>query len=319
MRILLTGAGFTRNWGGLLASEFVGELCGRLQNRPHMNEMLRVQNNFEETLGIRRSFVTSAPGDQAAEDVRQLEAAIIETFREMNTAIAKRALNSANDVPCSIRRFLARFDAIYSLNQDLFFELHYDQMELESDGRWHGYYFPGVAVSPEFRNAARAIDRVTFELTALNEVTRERGVQPIYKLHGSSNWRTEGGERVLVIGTGKEETISGNRLLSQYQRSFRADLRKGKTELMTVGYGFADTHINALLLQAARESELSFFLVDPRGTAAFSSHQGRSGNGRNELLEIPNAGICQRQFSEVFANADNVSFRSFERFLGVRR
>src|ERR1700722_161931 len=91
LRVLLLGAGFTRNWGTWLASEFVGELCGRLADRPHLNEMLRVSNNFEATFGARRVVAAREPDNaQAAEDVDRLQQAILETFREMNTSLADR-------------------------------------------------------------------------------------------------------------------------------------------------------------------------------------------------------------------------------------
>jgi hypothetical protein len=39
--ILLTGAGFTRNWGGWLAKEIEGDLLGRLLEDPNLRQ--RVQ------------------------------------------------------------------------------------------------------------------------------------------------------------------------------------------------------------------------------------------------------------------------------------
>jgi len=46
--ILLLGAGFTHNLGGLLASRFMGQLSGLLTSRPELNEKLRMSGKFRE-------------------------------------------------------------------------------------------------------------------------------------------------------------------------------------------------------------------------------------------------------------------------------
>jgi hypothetical protein len=183
MRILLLGAGFTRNWGSWLASEFVGELCGRLIDRPHLTEMLRTSGNFEAVYGVRRSTAErEADNLQANEDVVLLQAAITSTFREINISLANRHLNFCSEARCTTKRFLSRFDAIFTLNQDLFFELHYDSMSLESDGRWDGHCWPGVRNTHEWLNAHPKRNRVdmTRTIAESSEAPHPRS-QPIYK------------------------------------------------------------------------------------------------------------------------------------------
>src|SRR6202030_992469 len=126
-----------------------------------------VSNNFEATFGARRVVAAREPDNaQAAEDVDRLQQAILETFREMNTSLAdRRDFNFSQEARCSTKRFLSRFDAIFTLNQDLLFELHYDGMSLESDGRWQGgHYFPGVVMIPEFLSAPFKRDRIEMVL-----------------------------------------------------------------------------------------------------------------------------------------------------------
>lgn len=51
--ILLLGAGFSKNWGGLLAKEFFDELIGDLMIRedaPSKAVLWRYQNYFEQAL-----------------------------------------------------------------------------------------------------------------------------------------------------------------------------------------------------------------------------------------------------------------------------
>lgn len=51
---------------------------------------------------------------------QELQRAVYESFRAMNLALASRTdFNFSNDRRRSMNGFLARFDAIYTLNQDL--------------------------------------------------------------------------------------------------------------------------------------------------------------------------------------------------------
>src|SRR5579862_1583146 len=74
--------------------------------------------------------------------------------------------------------------------------------------------------------------------------------------------------------------------------AFRDYLFRQGTEIMVLGYGFADAYINELLLEAARNYALRMYLINPAGTRAYSAHGGLSASGRNELLEIPLLGVC---------------------------
>jgi hypothetical protein len=317
---LLLGAGFSRNWGGRLAAEFVGTLCQRIVDRPHLNEMLRVSGNFEEVFGNRVMVARREPDNtQALEDVRRLSLAIRDVFHSMNAGLLHRQFNFSQDGRCSTRRFLSRFDVIFTLNQDLLLELHYGGVLLENQTRWNGCVFPGIRYTHDWLNPRSEVDRLDMMLQAATSATvpgsRE---QPVYKLHGSANWRSADNGELLVIGTGKEDTIAGLPLLRHYGEIFREYLFRGGTEIMVIGYGFADPHINAVLLEAARRHALKMFLVNPAGTQAFGAHQRSAPTGRNELLDIPLIGLCQRGLSEVFADYGNPAMQDFEEFLRKR-
>lgn len=320
-RVLLLGAGFTRNWGGRLASEFIGPLCAHLVDRPHLNEALRVCGNFEEVFGSRVLVAQREPDNlQAAEDVRRLDLAIRETFRGMNAGLFKRQFNFSNDIRCSTRRFLSRFDAIFTLNQDLLLEFHYDGVLLENHTRWSTSVFPGVSSTPDWLSPRFKEDRLDMVLrVAVSAPAPDPRNQPVYKLHGSVNWRSTDNDQLLVIGTGKEDLIAGIPLLRHYGEIFREYLRRGHTKIMVLGYGFGDAHINQVLLDAARRSSLQMFLVNPSGTGAFAAHKGVSGNGRNELFEIPLVGQSQRQLSEILSSYDDPAMQDIEAFFGQPR
>ena len=48
--ILLTGAGFTYNWGGWLAKELEGDLLARVSGDRALLRLLQLSSNYEEAL-----------------------------------------------------------------------------------------------------------------------------------------------------------------------------------------------------------------------------------------------------------------------------
>ncbi len=44
----------------------------------------------------------------------------------------------------------------------------------------------------------------------------DKNLQPIFKLHGSTNWRTPVGDNMLVLGAEKTQQIENSRLLQSY-------------------------------------------------------------------------------------------------------
>jgi len=53
--ILLTGAGFTRNWDGWLAKELEGDLLARLADDRQLNKLLQCSSSYEDALEKARS------------------------------------------------------------------------------------------------------------------------------------------------------------------------------------------------------------------------------------------------------------------------
>jgi len=117
--ILLTGAGFSHNWGGPLAREFNTTVALRLQNDPYLADLLHRNPNFEEALTeLQNEAATSArPG--VAERLQRLETAIVDAFAEMNRNLGIASFNFCADLRYALPEFLILFDAIFTLNQDL--------------------------------------------------------------------------------------------------------------------------------------------------------------------------------------------------------
>jgi SIR2-like domain len=308
---LLLGAGFSRTWGGWLGQEILGELLGRLVDAPDIYRRLRTSGDFESVFGDLRQDARTRGTQEAKHAAERMEGAIIEVFGEMNRAFSiLPSLELSQDRAYSPRLFLSLFDEIFTLNQDLLLEVHY-QAELGNRG-WVGTYFPGVVPPPNWPNLT-AHERILGAWHPAEQIELHANAQPIFKLHGSVNWREADGARLLVMGTGKDQAIGGSRLLTTYFDQFRARLMSGNAKLMIIGYGFADQHINSLLIQASRERGLQIYLLDPRGLAIFEPAPSAQIRLPSPFAELRITGVSTRTLDAVF-RGDSLQLESLMRF-----
>jgi hypothetical protein len=260
---LLTGAGFSRNWGGWLANEAFEYLLGAPEIDDHLRNILwstkLTSGGFEAALSIVQGAYSSTKSDEDKRHLDRLTQAIIGMFDAMQTAFNKL---DYRDSELRLRRFLAQFDAIFTLNQDTLLETLYAGPVRWSE-RWYGSYLPYMnfvekpAVPYAFMLREPMMPDSTF--------VADENHQPIYKLHGSCNWFAESqGERLLVMGGNKTGSISTFQVLARYQTDFRTMLLQQDTHLMIIGYSFGDAHINQGI-EAAAANGAKIFIVDTLG------------------------------------------------------
>lgn len=185
--ILLTGAGFSRNWGGWLANEAFEYLLGSI----HVDDLLRQKlwqtkergGGFEDTLSEMQSAYAAHPHGQEESQLRTLTNGVMAMFAEMASGYDDVKFD-ATETKWPIKTFLAEFDAIYTLNQDTLIEQKY------AGPRWGerfvGCTMPGLkSMSTSLSIAGRSYflfepDPTSFKLFSDH--------QPYIKLHGSFNW-----------------------------------------------------------------------------------------------------------------------------------
>jgi len=315
--VLLTGAGFTHNWGGWLAREISGDLLGRVQAEPALRLRVQQSDSFESALETLQRDADSGDAE-AQRQYANLQRAVAASFRAMNIALANRIdFNFSNDRKFSVNGFLARFDAIYTLNQDLLLEFHYDpSLEDTRRPRWGGRFFPGIG--PYLNRSPFKVDLVDQQRKVLDTVTEASNCQPIYKLHGSTDWIDGSGE-LFVVGGGKESVIKRKPILVAYFAEFARRLRRPGVRLMIIGYGFADAHVNQLLVDAREDNpSLSVFFVHPEGRDAI--HCGvRPGNRVLPAEYVPPLGYLacvgeSRRALSSTLGGDELEFEKLLRF-----
>src|SRR5262249_19134564 len=293
---LLIGAGFSRNWGGPLSDEITGSLLGELHDDAGIATALR-RGPFEDVF---QGFHVSDSSNPARAGLIRFQNAVSALFARLNKTFINKQFEFSNDLDLSVKRFLARFDAIFSLNQDLLLEIHYVPT-LIPQGKWSAVVLPGMTQVPPAAHAGM-FDSTMCRWVPSSNVTAGAGVQPFYKLHGSSNWQAESGEPLLIMGNGKTGAIRRFPVLRDYHDQFVARLTEGNARLMVIGYSFQDEHINEVIERASREHGLGTYLVDLRGREVLLDPKMAQGaiKQRRDIEDIRLIGELRRPLSTVF-------------------
>jgi hypothetical protein len=313
--ILLTGAGFSRNWGGWLANEVFEYLLGSV----HIDDPLRRrmwvarerQQGFEDVLAELQDEFETRRSNQVEQDLLNLTNAVSMMFAEMGAGYDQINFEPQNDIAMMVTTFLQRFDAIYTLNQDTLIEQKYVASVI--GGCFSGCTLPGIKSG----NSAVLFGKTEFKLFGPDPTNfnLSLSMQPYIKLHGSFNWMQDR-DRLLIVGGNKAANIQKHPLLAWYHTLFQTDLSKPKIQLMIIGYSFNDSHINKYLLDAVEKNDLKIFIIDPLGVDVLDKRNPATPESRTELLEklAPSViGASRRPLTATF-NHDRVEHRKVMKF-----
>lgn len=248
--VLLTGAGWSHNWGGRLAADVWQTLMDHsdVQNNARLRNLLLEQSSFETALAMTQTEPFT-PHDR-----QQFELALLATFVSMDREIARIDHDPWINI-YAVQKLLFRFAGLrhqgvdtgylFTLNQDLFPERH---LYNEHVSAAPAPALPGIQPSPGQRVFASDIGPYSesFNMSPVADFGQARltGQTNVIKLHGSFNWRNDDGSNLWVVGTQKTAQIAALPLLTWYAEIFKQVLTAGNMRLMVVGYGFGDEHRN---------------------------------------------------------------------------
>ncbi len=313
----------------MLASEVFDHLIGapEVSADPYLRGVLfkHQEDGFEQALSQVQMDYRRDPV-QLRKSLDGIQTAIANIFARMNRSFAKNAMGIEfqQDRHLMLRTFLVQFDAIFTLNQDVLLELHYLQhVLLASDGqRWDGPQIPGMArFGQEEQTIGQHWTAGTLAPSSLYEFHSRS--QPLIKLHGSSNWREAGGGPLMIIGGEKLSAIGSNSILARYFEYFSNCLCGGPSKLCVIGYGFRDSHINEVLLEAVNKQGMRFFLIDPAGAELCRrvnpSHKASiyCPGPVDEIFVQGLGGVSKRGLAETFGGNDLISFDQINEFFGL--
>ena len=278
--ILITGAGFSRNWGGWLANEAFEYLLGVDDLHPRVRRLLwdhkERKQGFE---GVYTALKSAATNPTEQDIFLQFDAAVSGMFHVMRGGFASATLYS------HILRFLAQFEAIFTLNQDTLMEQKYlafgrDDFREFSGGVFFGGEAPGLKKAQDKEWESPGFYTPTEPPYKISE-----RFQPYFKLHGSSNWTASNdGRLMLILGGGKDAEIHKYPLLTWYFSEF--ERRIAGNQVVIIGYSFGDEHINKRLSAAARKGT-RYFIIDPNGADVVDKRDPRAQipQPRDEFME----------------------------------
>ena len=87
--VLLTGAGFSKNWGGFVAREITNALMSQLQNNPYLLQALN-RGNFEDVLSQVQSEYLATRTAETQDRLNAMQGALADVFGRMNAHYAAR-------------------------------------------------------------------------------------------------------------------------------------------------------------------------------------------------------------------------------------
>jgi hypothetical protein len=327
---LLLGAGFSRNWGGWVASEAFEYLLGcpeimadeRLRKLLWVHQAHQLGGGFESALAeLQNNVTTWASQPWSDSQLVNFQNAIGRMFTAMNQAFLNRndLEFQRNDPQRMIRTFLARFESIFTLNQDILME-HFYLVDNVARATVRPYV-PGMRHTPSAEPMhSQSLSRAAWTPRQPGEFKLQSDSQAFFKLHGSSNWFADDGQRVLIMGGGKRQAIERFPILSWYAQQFEASLLQPNARLMIIGYGFADPHINEVIKNAVA-SGLRIFVINPEGAMlAFTlndtrrpAHIADPSDPKEVMLQTSLIGGSRRLLREIFTT-DDAEFSKVMRF-----
>ena len=321
--MLLTGAGFSYNWGGYLAKEAFDYLLGVTEHDGDLRRLLWAHQakgwGFETTLAVLRKECEENYSGQVEQDYQNMTTAVRRMFGDMWLAFKQSKFDEPFDDPrLGIIRFLTRFDAIFTLNQDTLLETHYLPVVRQQDfakntyqgPRNIGAYRPGLVHANEkltFGSANSLIDL----FKAGHDFSAAPNLQPYFKLHGSIDIQ-DGRNMMLILGGDKETDIAKHPLLEAYHAQFRWWLSLSNARLMVIGYSFADRHINRMIFDAIENRGLKLFIVGPNGARTIWEENKTINPGQPVKNAI--VGASSRPLRNTLSGRDMVELMKIERF-----
>jgi hypothetical protein len=297
--VLLTGAGFTRNFGGFLANEMWDRIFNHEQMQQHPSLVNLLKNNFDfESVYNEVMDGNSYPLEAQA----ALQRAVKNAYDQLDAATRNYWGSSAYASLASqplvnwlgFNKFLDRFASekksrgyIFTLNQDLFVERWYsgEGKSLRTLGMT-----PGVDVkdkTPWTWLRGKELTAEYYFQAPSNPTEIPEGISNLLyyvKLHGSMNWKASDGRDLMVIGGNKPAQIHREKLLQWYFDLFQQVLSYPTRRLLVIGYGFRDLHINAVIAQSIQLHGLKLYIVSPQSPEGFKNELLSDGNEDKKTL-----------------------------------
>jgi hypothetical protein len=276
--VLLTGAGFTKVFGGYLGDEMWAAIFSQkeISKYPKLRQILLSLRNYEQAYHeVLESELYS--DEEKSAFTTAVETAYQRMHRKVMTVSTLEVFRLTKPL---LRGIVLRFAGIgeergfiFTFNQDLFLEGFFNN--IDPDYVDHHLSTPGTtpprggfrgSLQPSLEDSDRVTlpDKNQLEPTQSSFWDTSSQSNLVYiKLHGSYGWRSADGTNAMVVGGGKEERIEKEPLLKWYLHLFREVLKGPECNLLVIGYGFQDSHINRVITDSITNAGLKVSVISP--------------------------------------------------------
>jgi len=323
--VLLTGAGFTHNFGTPLADE----MWGAIFNNKHIQAEHRIKDEMKSNSNLDYEDIYNCIKNDinvkyTKNEKKAFENSVNSVYKNIDSIIIDFIRGGGNyPIIHKIREMISLFSNknkksfIFTLNQDLFIERFYRSNPNKS---WRKLIIPGIEnksnwFSDDFLKPLEPSDYCTLpNKVELNANPDSLDGNFFYvKLHSSYNWMSSNGKHQMVYGKSKADQIENELLLKFYSEIFKNVLFQPKQRLFIIGYGFGDEHINEIIANAVKNHGLELFIFSPMSPEDFrkvlfdkQNHaddiwKGLSGYYPYKLTDIIQAvGLYSYQYTNIF-------------------
>ena len=233
--ILLTGAGFTHNFGAPLANH----LWAMIFNHPKVQASEKIRTALLNDIDFESVYQKILEGSYSDIEKDAIKSSVEKAYLEIDNTLTNFHFHVGSPYPINIYKVQQLINAFngsvresgffFTLNQDLFIE--------------HQYYngvrplLPGISpqswwfTTQDHPPLGLATAITLPSETDLNKLTGDSALKERFlylKLHGSCNWVSSLHDQKMVIGGGKPEQIKQEPLLNLYYDIFQAVFSKSK-------------------------------------------------------------------------------------------
>ncbi|MFA5829459.1 MAG: hypothetical protein WC843_03115 [Candidatus Gracilibacteria bacterium] len=272
--ILLTGAGYTANYGGFLASDMYEKIFNnsRINSLSDIARGIISNSDDLDYEGIYSEI--DASNDINPKDKTIARELVIDAYKALDKEL-KSDFNKAGGTYSKVGRTLIQRIIGRGSQKGFFFTLNQDLLH-ESRSGMKAYGIP-IAEAAKL-NKKQVLERKDFvQLPNLSEIEKLKGRVSAaeghvgdyrdlndlnyIKLHGSYGWLSADGSDGMIFGKNKPRDLEKEPLLAFYLWLFREVLCRDGATLVVIGYSFRDKHINDVILDAVKNYHLRLVIV----------------------------------------------------------
>ncbi len=311
--ILLTGAGFSANFGGLLSREMWSKILSnpKMDQLPQIREILRKDFDFESVYSNVKKNVSISKDDK-----NLFQKIVFESYSSMDDALKNYRIGGfpkSGFYIGNVTKLLGEFSGLggevgahFTLNQDLLVERETQIIPLGLSTPQNSTYRNDInSKQIDFTKQVVLPDDQSLE-EFKSKYLPSNGSYCYIKLHGSLGWLSHYGHQQLILGTNKIEDIKKEPLLNWYFDIFKDALSQNGVKLFVLGYSFRDEHVNEIIIDAIEKNHIQIYIISPEDPEGFKDRmEGKILYGSYEIkntIKIWNAvdGYFPYRLSEIF-------------------